>query len=161
MAPMGAWPMSGAYPPLPHPAQAAQMARRREKSSVRFVLVGFLFLCCAVQVFTIIASRSHYTVDVVVACYTSVLLWTVLWDRWPDPCASANLPDGSTSMSSSATSMSASANSVATTVTHRMSSLRPLMAEEDGVPMLACTGDLDDSQAIAEEGYADAGAGKC
>jgi len=52
--------------------------------SVRRSIVAGIVLVCLVQIYTIIASRSHYTVDIVIACYTAVLLWTVLWDRWPD-----------------------------------------------------------------------------
>lgn len=51
----------------------------------RAALLGGLGACCVVQIFTILASRSHYSVDIVVACYTTPLLWAVLWDRWPDP----------------------------------------------------------------------------
>jgi len=50
----------------------------------RRTIVGGIVLVCVVQIYTIIASRSHYTVDIVIACYTGILLWTVLWDRWPD-----------------------------------------------------------------------------
>ena len=50
----------------------------------RRTILGGIVLVCVVQIYTIIASRSHYTVDIVIACYTAVLLWTVLWDRWPD-----------------------------------------------------------------------------
>jgi len=51
----------------------------------RKAMVAAMVACCVIQIFTILASRSHYSVDIVVACYTSFLLWTVLWDRWPDP----------------------------------------------------------------------------
>lgn len=50
----------------------------------RRTIVGGIVLVCVVQIYTIIATRSHYTVDIVIACYTGILLWTVLWDRWPD-----------------------------------------------------------------------------
>jgi len=50
----------------------------------RRTIVGGIVLVCVLQIYTILASRSHYTVDIVIACYTGILLWTVLWDRWPD-----------------------------------------------------------------------------
>lgn len=52
----------------------------------KMAVLSLIALLCVIQVVTILASRSHYTIDIVVACYTTVLLWTVLWDRWPDPC---------------------------------------------------------------------------
>jgi len=61
--------------------------------SVRRSIVAGIVLVCLVQIYTIIASRSHYTVDIVIACYTAVLLWTVLWDRWPDSNNDLDNPD--------------------------------------------------------------------
>jgi len=61
---------------------------------LRRTIVGLIVLVCLVQIYTIISSRSHYTVDIVIACYTALLLWTVLWDRWPD---SDKGPDGNDS----------------------------------------------------------------
>jgi len=92
---------------------------------VRKVIVAFIVVCCVVQSFTIIASRSHYTVDIVVACYTSFLLWTVLWDRWPDP---TQLPDAEPKH----------------TAEHRAGDVTPMLSSSEG--MLASELSSEDTQ---------------
>jgi len=61
----------------------------------------------------------------VVACYTSFLLWTVLWDRWPDP---TQLPDAEPKH----------------TAEHRAGDVTPMLSSSEG--MLASELSSEDTQ---------------
>ena len=57
----------------------------RKQYLLRLAVIWFVALCFIIDLYLIIASRKHYTVDIVVSLYTTYMVWYIMEQKYADP----------------------------------------------------------------------------
>lgn len=59
---------------------------------LRMAVIGFLVFCLVFDIILIIASRKHYSVDIIVSLYITYMVWHIMDKKYKDPKIIKDLP---------------------------------------------------------------------
>lgn len=65
----------------------------RQQYIFRMLIISFLIFCFVSDIILILASRKHYTVDVVIALYVTFMVWYIMEKKYKDPKIPEHLAD--------------------------------------------------------------------